>query len=76
MFAEVQHEQQVQHHTSHRKMEQLTAEVTLRESSFDGELDGQNSNPSGAILSLTLGVLNFEILLLLITVFVSCAITF
>lgn len=55
VFTEVQHEQQIQHHTSHRKMEQLTAEVTLRESSFDGELDGQNSNPSGAILSLTLG---------------------
>lgn len=42
-------------------MEQLTAEVTLRESSFDGELEGQNSNPSGAILSLTLGVLHYTI---------------
>lgn len=61
-----QHEQQVQHHTSHRKMEQLTAEVTLRESSFDAELDGQNSNPSGAILSLTLGMCVTGIMLLLV----------
>lgn len=45
------------HHNSHRKVDTLSAEISLTENSFDSDSDGQNVNPHGAILSLTLGKL-------------------
>ncbi|XP_039275091.1 uncharacterized protein LOC120349189, partial [Nilaparvata lugens] len=39
----------------HRRMEQLTAEISLRETTFESSSSHVNDSPSGAILSLTMG---------------------
>ncbi|XP_075225619.1 uncharacterized protein LOC142326790 isoform X2 [Lycorma delicatula] len=61
-------EEKVHHygHNSHRKMEQLTAEVTLRETSFDGVAIQDGGSPSGAILSLTLGMCVTSVMIVLV----------
>ncbi|KAK9508237.1 hypothetical protein O3M35_007940 [Rhynocoris fuscipes] len=44
----------VQH--SHRKIDKFQAEAKLKETFVEQEIDGHNASPSGAILSLTLGL--------------------
>jgi len=54
------------HHNSHRKVETLSAELSLAENAFDSDVEGQNVNPRGAILSLTMGLCVTGIMLVLV----------
>ncbi|XP_046664368.1 uncharacterized protein LOC124357034 isoform X1 [Homalodisca vitripennis] len=60
------HHHSEHHHNSHRKVETLSAELSLTENSFDSDMDGQNVNPRGAILSLTMGLCVTGIMLVLV----------
>ncbi|XP_054264350.1 low-density lipoprotein receptor-related protein 11 isoform X2 [Macrosteles quadrilineatus] len=60
------HHHPERHHNAHRKVETLSAELSLSENSFESELDGTNVNPRGAILSLTMGLCVTGIMLVLV----------
>lgn len=42
-------------HMSHRKVEVPSAELKMKESLLDDDVDGHITSPSGAVLSLTMG---------------------
>ncbi|RZF39367.1 hypothetical protein LSTR_LSTR000888 [Laodelphax striatellus] len=50
----------------HRRMEQLTAEISLRETTFDSSKPHVSDRPSGAILSLTMGMCVTGIMIIIV----------
>ncbi|XP_014281610.1 uncharacterized protein [Halyomorpha halys] len=55
-------------HVSHRKVEKVSAELKMKESLIEDDMDGHSTSPSGAVLSLTMGLCITGLML----IFVGC----